>query len=130
DPAFPPLSRVVTYPDDGNRKALWDPVRPARVFPVESKGKFPGTEPGIVIVPPGSPEAARLPARPPLDPERPKVPVYVPPDPSDPLPPDVTQLPVYVPPGPPEAERSVQSDGFGSSEVPVYVPPAPAEAPE
>jgi tetratricopeptide (TPR) repeat protein len=90
DPAFPLLSRVVTYPDDGGRKALWDPLRPARLYPVETGYG------DIRAVPPGSPEGAVLPVRPPADPEAPRVPIYIPPEP------DFTggeaNPPVYVPP--------------------------------
>jgi hypothetical protein len=93
DPSFPLLSRVVTYPDDGGRNALWDPLRPARLYPVETGYR------DILTVPPGSPEAAALPARPPVDPETPQVPVYIPPEPlftggeTNP-----SNPPVYVPP--------------------------------
>ena len=95
DPAFPPLSRIVTYPDDGGKKALWDPRRPARVYPVETDTR------GIVIVPPDASQAASRPSRPPIDPELPKVPVYVPPEPTTTLfSGDALQPPVYVPPSP------------------------------
>ena len=93
DPSFPLLSRVVTYPDDGGRKALWDPLRPARLYPVETGYR------DIRTVPPGSPEAATLPARPPADPDAPKVPIYIPPDPL--FEGGETNPPIYVPPGPP-----------------------------
>ena len=93
DPAFPPLSRVVAYPDDGNRKPLWDPLRPARVYPI------PTNDHGVVIVPPDAPQATMRPARPAVDPDIPKVPVYVPPEPSATLlSGDAVQPPVYVPP--------------------------------
>ncbi|MCL2010926.1 MAG: tetratricopeptide repeat protein [Synergistaceae bacterium] len=106
DPAFPPLSRVVAYPDDGgDRKALWDPLRPARVYPVETGDQ------DVVIVPPGAPESTPRPSRPYADPTLPQVPVYVPPlAPSFPgdaiqppvyVPPDFTEQPVYIPPEPP-----------------------------
>jgi hypothetical protein len=95
DPAFPLLSRVVTYPDDGGRKALWDPLRPARLVSVETRYR------GIHAVPPGSPEAAIRPARPPVDPEVPKVPIYIPPEPlfmsGEPMGGEA-HPPVYVPP--------------------------------
>jgi hypothetical protein len=93
DPSFPLLSRVVTYPDDGGRKALWDPLRPARLYPVET-----GYKDDIRAVPPGSPEAAVRPVRPPVDPEAPKVPIYVPPDPL--FVGGETNPPIYVPPPP------------------------------
>jgi len=97
DPAFPPFVRVVTYPDDGNRIPLWDPLRPARVYPVDTGGR------GIAAAPPGSPQSASRPARPAIDPDLPKVPVYIPPEPSY-SPGDASQPPVYVPP-PPTSER-------------------------
>ncbi|MDR1048815.1 MAG: hypothetical protein LBL51_03590 [Synergistaceae bacterium] len=98
DPSFPPLSRVVTYPGDGGRKALWDPLRPARLYPVETGYR------DIQTVPPGSPEAAVLPARPPVDPEAPKAPIYIPPEPFTMGPAGMGSAgeeaspPVYVPP--------------------------------
>jgi tetratricopeptide (TPR) repeat protein len=95
DPAFPPFVRVVTYPDgDSDRKALWDPLRPAQVYPVETVSH------GVAIVPPNAPEATTRPTRPPVDPLLPRVPVYVPPEPTTPVVPgDAQQPPVYVPPG-------------------------------
>ena len=88
DPGLPPFSRVVAYPDDGDRKALWDPLRPARVYPVELGSR------GVVIIPPDALEATPRPPKPYVDPSLPKVPVYVPPEsPRDAAPP-----PVYVPP--------------------------------
>lgn len=93
DPAFPPLSRVVAYPDGGDRKALWDPLRPARVYPI------PTNDHGVAIIPPDAPQATMRPARPAVDPDIPKVPVYVPPEPSTTLlSGDAVQPPVYVPP--------------------------------
>ncbi len=93
DPALPPLSRTVAYPDDGERKPLWDPLRPARVYPI------PTNDHGVAIVPPDAPQATVRPARPAVDPDIPKVPVYVPPEPSASLlSGDATQPPVYVPP--------------------------------
>jgi tetratricopeptide (TPR) repeat protein len=94
DPAFPPFSRVVAYPDDdGDRKALWDPLRPARVYPVETTSR------GMVIVPPGAQEATARPSRPAVDPMLPRVPVYVPPEPTNfVIYGDAEQPPVYVPP--------------------------------
>ena len=99
DPAFPPLSRAVAYPDDGERVPLWDPLRPARVYPI------PTNDLGIAVVPPDAPQAATRPTVPPVDPQLPKVPVYIPPEPTEhPIPGDAVQPPVYVPP-PPPAER-------------------------
>jgi hypothetical protein len=109
DPSFPLLSRVVTYPDDGGRTVLWDPLRPARLYPVETDYR------DIRTVPPGSPEAAVLPARPPVDPEMPEVPVYIPPEPL--FTGGGTNPPVYVPPPaepapaePEEPEKSPSPD--------------------
>ncbi len=93
DPAFPPLSRVAVYPDDGQRKPLWDPLRPARVYPI------PTNDLGVAVIPPDAPQATRRPARPAVDPDIPRVPVYVPPEPSSTLiSGDAPQPPVYVPP--------------------------------
>jgi hypothetical protein len=93
DPSFSPFSRVVTWPDDGERKPLWDPLRPARVYPI------PASSHGLTTIPPDAPEAAVRPGRPAVDPDIPKVPVYVPPEPSSALlPGNATQPPVYVPP--------------------------------
>jgi len=105
DPGFAPFARVVTYPDHGGRIPLWDPLRPARVFPVELSNR------GITIVPPDAPEAGRRPTAPPVNLNFPRVPVYIPPSPHDMpvqasdaplhfqwlLPPE----PVYIPPPPP-----------------------------
>jgi len=77
DPGFAPFSRFVTYPDHGGRIPLWDPLRPARVYPVELSNR------GITIVPPDAPEAGRRPTAPPLDMNFPRLPVYVPPAPRD-----------------------------------------------
>ncbi|MDR1730877.1 MAG: tetratricopeptide repeat protein [Synergistaceae bacterium] len=97
DPALPPLSRIVAYPDSGERQPLWDPLRPARIYSI------PTNDQGVAIIPPDAPQATSRPVRPPLDPEVPKVPVYVPPEPTDSVVPgDAIQPPVYVPPPPPE----------------------------
>ncbi|GHV37826.1 hypothetical protein FACS1894187_15620 [Synergistales bacterium] len=136
DPAFPPLSRVVTYPDNGDRTALWDKRRPARVYPIAA-GSY-----GVDIVPPGSPQSTPRQYRPPVNTNIPKVPVYVPPSPLTLSSGDVSQPPVYVPPPLEQAmrERAEQVDFvFGDevfddkpaqsaakrSEKPVYVPPDP-----
>ena len=102
DPAFEPLSRVVFYPEDKDKTPLWDPKRPARVYPVETASvplnvsRFPNA---------------------PNDPEMPKVPVYTPPAPnSSPLDGDEWSPSVYVPPSPEETEMF---DG----QSPVYTPP-------
>lgn len=104
DPGFAPFSRVVAYPND-DRIPLWDPVRPARVFPVELGSH------GITIVPPDAPQATPRASMPHVDPSLPLVPVYVPPL----FPADVhgyaIQPPVYVPPG--------------FMETPVFIPPPP-----
>jgi len=108
DPGFAPFARVVTYPDHGGRIPLWDPLRPARVFPIELSNR------GIAIVPPDAPEAGRRPPAPPVNIEFPRVPVYIPPSPHDMpvqapdvplhfqwLPPESMPAPVYIPPPPP-----------------------------
>jgi len=103
DPGFAPFARIVTYPDHGGRIPLWDPLRPARVFPIELSNR------GISIVPPDAPEAGRRPTAPPVHINLPGVPVYIPPAP-DAVPQAVTEPlhfqwlppePVYIPPPPP-----------------------------
>ena len=106
DPAFPPFARVVAYPNDGNRIALWDPLRPARVYPVELRSS------GITIVPPGAEGATRRPVMPQFDTGLPIVPVYIPPDFPAAVPDDMVRQPVYVPPG-------------FTGQQPVYIPPPP-----
>jgi len=134
DPGLPPLSRVVTYPDDGDRKALWDPLRPARVYPVELGSR------GMAIIPSDSPEATPRPPMPYVDLSLPKVPVYVPPEsPHDAAPP-----PVYVPPGftgqppvyalPEQVVAPIHAAppllvGHLDNTEPVYVPPPPGANP-
>ena len=109
DPGFEPFSRVVVYPGDGERVPLWDPKRPARVYPI------PTNDHGMAIIPPDSPQARRRPVRPPIDPELPKVPVYTPPEPgAGPFDGDAWQPSVYVPPG---RERLIEG---GEA---VYTPP-------
>lgn len=109
DPGFEPFSRVVVYPGDGERVPLWDPKRPARVYPI------PTNDHGIAIIPPDSPQARRRPVRPPIDPELPKVPVYTPPEPgAGPFDGDAWQPSIYVPPG---RERLMEGG------EPVYMPP-------
>ncbi len=102
DPAFEPLSRVVFYPDDPEKTPLWDPKRPARVYPVETAS--------VPL------NVSRIPNAP-NDPEMPKVPVYTPPEPgADPLGGDEWNPVVYVPPAPEELQTF---DG----QTPVYNPP-------
>ncbi len=109
DPGFEPFSRVVAYPGDGERVPLWDPKRPARVYPI------PTNDHGMAIIPPDAPQARRRPVRPPIDPELPKVPVYTPPEPgAGPFDGDAWQPSVYVPPG---RERLLEGGD------PVYTPP-------
>ena len=104
DPAFEPLSRVVYYPNDSEKTPLWDPKRPARVYPVETANN------GVIIGKGNYPSA-------PNDPEIPNVPVYTPPEPgSNPLAGDSWAPAVYVPPSP--EELPVRE---GTS--PVYTPP-------
>ncbi|MDR3230884.1 MAG: tetratricopeptide repeat protein [Synergistaceae bacterium] len=133
DPVLPPLSRVVAWPDNGERKPLWDPLRPARVYPI------PTNDRGVAIIPPDAPQATRRPGRPPIDPERPRVPVYVPPEPTDPVfPGDAPQPPVYVPPDgvDPRVSESLRqpplsplSSSAEPEEGPIYMPPAPPVLP-
>ncbi len=102
DPAFEPLSRVVYYPEDSEKTPLWDPKRPARVYPVE-----------VAAVPQNRSSFPTAPN----DPELPRVPVYTPPEPgSSPLDGDAWSPAVYVPPRPEE----VDTEGEIS---PVYLPP-------
>ena len=109
DPGFEPFSRVVVYPGDGERVPLWDPKRPARVYPI------PTNDHGIATIPPDSPQARRRPVRPPIDPELPKVPLYTPPEPgAGPFDGDAWQPSVYVPPG---RERLLEGG------EPAYAPP-------
>ncbi|GHS97419.1 hypothetical protein AGMMS50276_17440 [Synergistales bacterium] len=103
DPAFPPLSRLVTYPDDGDKKALWDNRRPARVYPIATGSR------GVDIVPPGSPESTPRQQRP-ANANIPKVPVYTPPPPLTLSSGDVSQPPVYVPPPLETAREGIPPD--------------------
>lgn len=125
DPTFEPLSRVVTYPGDGSKVPLWDPKRPARVYPVPTEAG------GVAVIPPDAPQSRQLPRRPPLDPKLPRVPVYTPPEPgAAPGDGDAWQPSVYVPPTGVQASAAA----LGSEELPAYVPPAsqtgqPAPAP-
>ena len=103
DPAFEPLSRVVYYPEDTEKTPLWDPKRPARVYPVATAND------GMSIGRGNFPSA-------PNDPEIPKVPVYTPPEPdSNPMDGDAWSPAVYVPPMPEEAPVNIGT--------PVYNPP-------
>ena len=111
DPTFEPLSRVVFYPEDSEKTPLWDPKRPARVYPVEvaSTGGISGVPAGV----------SRFPEAP-NDPELPHVPVYTPPEPgSSPLDGDSWGPAIYVPPSPEEA----MNEGEHS---PLYIPPEPS----
>ena len=113
DPAFEPLSRVVYYPEDSEKTPLWDPKRPARVYPVEAASTG-----GVASVPAGLPGRSSFPEAP-NDPELPHVPVYVPPEPgAAPFDGDAWSPAVYVPPSPEE----IQTEGEMS---PVYLPPEP-----
>ena len=104
DPAFEPLSRVVYYPNDSEKTPLWDPKRPARVYPVETANN------GVIVGQGNFPSA-------PNDPEVPKVPVYTPPEPaSSPLNGDTWAPSVYVPPSPEELQ-------IFEGVSPVYTPP-------
>ena len=113
DPAFEPLSRVVYYPEDSEKTPLWDPKRPARVYPVGT-----ASTKGLAAVPAGLPGRSSFPEAP-NDPELPHVPVYTPPEPgAAPFDGDAWGPAVYVPPSPEE----VQTEGEMS---PQYLPPEP-----
>lgn len=107
DPTFEPLSRVVYYPNDPEKTPLWDPKRPARVYPVATSSK------GVTQVPPN---VSKFPTAP-NDPQIPKVPVYTPPErDASPLDGDSWSPSVYVPPSPEEINPQ-------TGNYPVYVPP-------
>ncbi len=113
DPAFEPLSRVVYYPEDSEKTPLWDPKRPARVYPVETESTG-----GLATVPAGLPGRSSFPEAP-NDPELPHVPVYTPPEPgAAPFDGDAWGPAVYVPPSPEE----IQTEG---EMTPQYIPPEP-----
>ncbi len=106
DPSFEKLSRVVYYPKDPEKTPLWDPKRPARVYPVETGGK------GITTMAPDAIDRVTYPKADTSDPLLPKVPVYTPPQPgTSPLP------PVYVPPAPQDTDSTIRN-------APVYTPPS------
>ena len=91
DPTFDPLSRAVYYPHDDEKTALWDPKRPAKVYPIETSNK------GLTIS-----STNNYPTSP-YDPTLPKVPVYLPPEPgANPEDGDPWGPLVYVPPAPDE----------------------------
>ena len=91
DPAFEPLSRVVYYPNDAEKTPLWDPKRPARVYPVATSSN------GVTVS-----SRNNYPSSP-YDPSLPKVPVYTPPEPgSYPEDGDAWAPGIYVPPTPDE----------------------------
>ena len=105
DPAFEPLSRVVYYPNDNEKTPLWDPKRPARVYPVATHND------GLTVASSGNFPSV------PNDPEIPQVPVYLPPEPgSNPLQGDSWAPAVYVPPNPDELL-------IREGTQPVYTPP-------
>ncbi|MBQ3396336.1 MAG: tetratricopeptide repeat protein [Synergistaceae bacterium] len=116
DPSFDPLSRVAYYPDDPDKIPLWDPKRPARVYPIETGDK------NFTRVPPFARDSSSFPDAP-QDPVIPKVPVYTPPERgSTPLDGDAWTPSVYVPPSP---NDPYVREGTN----PVYVPPeGPLEA--
>ena len=111
DPSFEKLSRVVYYPNDPEKTPLWDPKRPARVYPVETSGR------GVTAMTPDAVDRVTYP-KVPDDPEIPKVPVYNPPEPgTSPLNGDEWAPSVYVPPAHDEGDSQAR-------QTPVYVPPA------
>ncbi len=117
DPTFDPLSRVVNYPEDGEKVALWDPKRPARVYPVNTGDKTAST------IPAGSAQSRKLPSRPAGDPELPKVPVYTPPEPgADPMDGDSWRPAIYVPPSANQNMNIPDADEV-KNQRPVYNPP-------
>ena len=123
DPTFEPLSRVVAYPNGGDKNPLWDPKRPARVYPVPTDNVMGTSGRGVTVIPPDSPQARPRPSRPALDPELPKVPTYIPPKPGAlPQDGDAWRPAVYVPP----TMGSVVLDR--DEETPVYIPPANPQA--
>lgn len=110
DPSFEKLSRVVYYPNDPDKTPLWDPKRPARVYPVETSGR------GVTTMRPDAVDRVTYPTTP-NDPELPRVPVYTPPEPgSSPLNGDEWAPSVYVPPAHDDADSQARP-------APVYVPP-------
>ncbi len=110
NPSFEPLSRVAYYPNDPDKTPLWDPKRPARVYPVDTGDR------NFTRVPPFGRDSTNFPDAP-NDPVIPRVPVYTPPEPgSTPLDGDSWNPAVYVPPSP--NDPYVQ-DGTSL----VYVPP-------
>jgi hypothetical protein len=115
DPAFAPFSRVVTYPDHGERIPLWDPLRPARIYPIELDSR------GVMVVPPDAPGTGIRPAAPPVAPDLPRVPVYIPPSPHT-ISVQGTGAPVHGWPQPPAAPSQAAS-------APVYIPPQLHDAP-
>lgn len=100
DPTFPPLSRVLVYPDP-KRQPLWDPNRPARIE------EIPARIDGFTISPPATAQppsqGSQLVFQPQPTPEEKTLPAYVPPAPG----------PVYVPPPPDPApgEKPESSNG-------------------
>lgn len=113
DPSIEPLSRVVIYPNEGDKTPLWDPKRPARIYPVPTDAN------GAPTIPQDAPQARRRPTRPPLDPELPHVPVYMPPEAGGLPGTDGAQhTAIYVPPGGSSIIEGVDA---------AYIPPSPEE---
>ena len=111
DPSFEKLSRVVYYPKDPEKTPLWDPKRPARVYPVETGGK------GITTMTPDAIDRVTYPKADNNDPSLPKVPIYTPPQPeSSPLDGDKWAPSVYVPPAPQDTDSTIRN-------TPAYMPP-------
>lgn len=116
NPSFEPLSRVAYYPEDPDKIPLWDPKRPARVYPVETGDR------NFTRVPPFGRDSTTFPNAP-ENPVIPRVPAYTPPEPgSTPLEGDAWSPAVYVPPSP-------NNPNIPNGTPPVYVPPqGPIEA--
>lgn len=110
DPSFDPLSRVAYYPEDPDKIPLWDPKRPARIYPVETGDR------NFTRVPPFGRDSTTFPNAP-ENPVIPRVPAYTPPEPgSNPLEGDAWTPSVYVPPSP-------NNPNVPNGTPPVYMPP-------
>lgn len=118
DPSLPQFSRAVAYPSAGDRIPLWDPKRPARITAI------PTDATGVMIVPEGSAQSSRLPARAVDYRPDPVAPVYYPPEPMKYIPPEpvVEEVVVVV-----ETDVVVEVEGglTPRSGGPVYIPPEP-----
>ena len=123
DPNFVPLSRVANYPEDQNKTPLWDPKRPARVYPVAT------TNNNITTVPPDSKQSKNLASRPAQNVNQPSVPVFIPPEPgASSTGGDAWRPAIYVPPSNPQNNaNNLNVANNNNNNSPVYTPPAPAQ---